>query len=383
MSLAATSGAVTFNITANTNQLDLSAELAEVIRQDNTSFISRLMGGMIEATQTRHYWDEDSLISNQATDSGGGLTAGGVTLTVTTGQGTRFKIGTLLRDRAKGKTEVMQVTAIATDALTIVRGYGGTTGEAHAASFTIQIIAHTRQEDQDISEDDTKERSSVNNVLQIFQRGVRIAYDREKVKNNGIASEFAHQVAYRLKEEMRALDASVINSVKSTDAGSSTSYRSMGGLLSYTSASGGNTRTTVENLTETVVNDMCEDIVGDAGQIENGFLLVSPKLRRTISTFDQAFRRGDFNATRAGYYVERYITDMGFELEVIQDPWMLDDVVVIGDLNRCKLVCLQTDQMRFEELAKLGRSYRGQITGSYSFEIRNALQAFAYHNNLS
>lgn len=383
MALATTSGAVTFNITANTNQLDLSEELAEIIRSDNTSFISRLMGGMIEATQTRHYWDEDSLISNQATESGVGINTAVTSVAVVSGQGTRFKIGTLFRDRAKGKTEVMQVTAVSTDTLTIVRQYGGTTAESHAASFIMQIIAHTRQEDQDISEDDTKERTSVNNVLQIFQRGVRIAYDREKVKNNGIASEFAHQVAYRLKEEMRALDSSVINSVKSTDAGSSTSYRSMGGLLQYTSATGGNVRTTVENLVETVVNDMAEDIVNDAGQVENGFLLCSPKLRRTISTFDQAFRRGDFNATRAGYYVERYITDMGFELEVIQDPWMLDDVVIVGDLSRCKMVCLQSDQMRFEELAKLGRSYRGQITGSYSFEIRNALQAFAYHNNLS
>ena len=128
---------------------------------------------------------------------------------------------------------------------------------------------------------------------------------------------------------------------------------------------------------------MAELIVKQAGTIENGFLLCSPKMRRVISTFDQAFRRGTFDQTRAGYYVEKFVTDMGIDLEVIQDPWQPDDTIIVGDLARCKLIALQNDEMRFEELAKLGRSYRGQITGQYSAEFRNAQGAFAWHNNLS
>lgn len=388
MALAAAAGAASFDLTANTVQLDLSAELAEIIRSDNTTFISRLGGIGLTAHQTRHYWNEDKLVTNQATstnDAGGTLTSGETSLTVASGEGDRFKIGTLFKDKAKGKTEVMRVTAVSSDTLTIERGHGSTSDEDHAAAFSILIIAHTRQEDQNMDEDDTQERTSQNNILQIFQRGVRISYTREKVDtaSGGIPSEFAHQVAYRLKEEMRSLDASVINSVKSATVGSDSDYRSMGGLLEFVSASGGNTDTTVENLTETIVNDMAEQIVDDAGQLENGFILVSPRLRRVISTFDEAFRRGSFDQTRAGYFVEKFVTDMGFELEVIQDPWMPNDVVVIGDLSRVRLMALQSDQMRFEELAKLGRSYRGQITGQYTAEFRNALEAFSYHNNLS
>lgn len=157
----------------------------------------------------------------------------------------------------------------------------------------------------------------------------------------------------------------------------------MAGLIEFTSASGGNTDTTVENLDEVIVNDMCEQIVGDAGIIENGFMLCSPKLRRVVSTFDEAFRRGEFDQTRAGYFVEKFVSDMGFELEVIQDPWLPDDVLIIGDLSRVRVMSLQGDEMRYEELAKLGRAYRGQITGQYTCEVRNAKEAFAYHNNLS
>lgn len=378
----ATSGAASFTITANTNQLDLSPELAELIRTDNTVFISRLGGVGLTASQVRHYWNEDKLISNKSSVASS-LDASTTSITVATGDGVKFKVGTIFRDTAKGQTEVMRVTTIATDTLTIERGAGGTTAQTHAANWTILIIAHTRQETQDMNEDDTQERTSQNNLLQIFQRGVRIGYTREKITNNAIASEFAHQVAYRMKEEMRSLDNSVINSVKSLSAGSSTDFRSMSGLLAYVSASTTNVKTTVENLTETVVNDLAELIVAQAGTIENGFLLVSPKLRRVVSQFDQAFRRGTFDQTRSGFYVEEFVTDMGFPLEVIQDPWCPDDTMVIGDLNRVKLVALQGDEMRFEELAKLGRAYRGQITGQYTCEVRNATGAFAYHNNLS
>lgn len=376
-----TTNAVSYNITANTNQLDLSAELAELIRTDNTVFISRL-GEMGRATQTRHYWNEDKLNANTATLNED-LDSSETGVDVASGHGLRFKIGTLFKFQEKGKTEVCRVTLVTTDTLTVERGYGSTSGETHANGATIIIIAHTRQEDQDMNEDDTQERTSQNNLLQIFQRGVRISYTREKEDNNGIASEFAHQVAYRMKEEMRSLDSSVINGIKSASVGSSTDYRSMAGLIEFTSASGGNTTTTVENLSETVVNDMAEQIINDAGVIENGFILCSPKLRRVISTFDQAYRRGEFSQTYAGFYIEKFITDMGYELQVIQDPWIPNDVLIVGDLARVKLMALQGDEMRFEELAKLGRSYRGQITGQYSMEVRNSLEAFAYHNNLS
>lgn len=383
MSLATASGAASFDLTANTVQLDLSNELAEIIRTDNTVLLSRLPAPAANAKQRTHYWNEDKLIPNVSASTGS-TDASTTTVNVTTGQGIRFKIGSLIKDRAQNQTEVMQVTAISTDALTVVRGYGSTTAQTHASGWEILIIAHARQEDQDMNEDDTQERTSVFNRTQIFQRGLRISYTREKVDtaSGGIPSEFAHQTAYRLKEEMRSLDNSLINGIRS-DAPSDTAYGSMGGLIEFVSASGGNTSSTAEDLVEAVVNDMAELIVNDAGEVANGFLLVSPKQRRNVSLFDQAFRRGTFDQTKAGFYVEKFVTDMGYELEVVQDPWVPNDTIVVGDLAKVKVSALQGDEMRFEELAKLGRSMRGQVTGQYTMEIRNALEAFAVHTNLN
>jgi hypothetical protein len=42
MSLATATGAASFDITSGTGLLDLSNELAEIIRMDNTAFLSRV-----------------------------------------------------------------------------------------------------------------------------------------------------------------------------------------------------------------------------------------------------------------------------------------------------------------------------------------------------
>lgn len=384
MSLATAVGAASFDRTANTFQLDLSTELAEVIRPDNNAFLDRVGSAGMTAKQRIHYWDEDELNPYVATSVDSLDSGSTTTLNVASGHGLRFKVGTLFKDKALGKTEVMQVTGISTDALTIVRGYGSTSGQTHSAAFEIQIIAHTKQEGwKPTQEDWTQERSSAYNRLQVFGFGITISKERQNVDNTVLASEVAHQSAYRLKEFSRMLDGSLINGIRSADADSDTVYGSMGGILEFASQSNGNVNTTTEDLTENVINELAEDIWDDAGQINNGFILCSGALKRVISTFDQAYRRSDFNTRAAGFTVEKFLTDLGYELEVIVDPWMPNDTIVIGDLSKIKCGPLQGDAVTLEELAKTGRVLEYMVSGSYTAEFRNALDTLGYHNNLS
>lgn len=364
--------------------LDLSNELAEIIRRDNTAFISRI-GISGQATETTHSWMEDALNPNTATSTNdaGGTLADGVdtSLTVTTGHGSRFQIGTLFRDAAAGKTEVMQVTLVSTDTLTIVRGYGGTSGEAHAAAMTIQIIAHPKQEGQDPPADESKIRTKVSNFTQIFQKGINVTHTMRSVLQAGVADEYTFQIARRLQELMRELDSAVVLSYKSSSAGSDSVYRSMGGLMYWVSQAGGNTNSTSEALTPSAVNAMAKQIWDDGGQ--PNFMLVGGKQKRAVSTFDQAYRRSSYDSTAVGYVVDKFMTDLGFVLDVIVDPWVPDDVCIVGDLSKVKLMPLQGDAMRAEDLAKTGRSWKSQVTGQYTLEVRNALEAFAIHTNLT
>lgn len=357
--------------------IDVSDVLNLIMRRDNTSFISRLpMGGA--ATQTKHSWDEDSLNANSAT-AAENIDNSETTISVASGHGARFRVGTLFKLKVAGVTEVMQVTGISGDDLTVVRGYGSTTAQAGSAGSAdeILIIARPGQENDNTPGDTSKARVRKSNYTQIFHDGINISYSLQQSKHAGVADEFALQTARRLAEQMRELDATLINGISSGDQGSDTVYRSMGGIIEF--ASTGNTNATSEALTLSAVNAMAKQIWDDGG-VPN-FILVGGKQKRAISTFDQSARRSVYDATIAGYVVERILTDLGFMLDVIVDPWVPDDVAVVGDMSRCALVPFIP--MRAEDMPKTGSGWKGQIYGEYTAEWKNAAECFAIHTNLT
>lgn len=150
------------------------------------------------------------------------------------------------------------------------------------------------------------------------------------------------------------------------------------------SGSGGNVTTTSEAITPSVLNDMIKGIWDDGGMVAGGrlFCLVGGVQKRKISAFDQAYRRMDYSSNTAGYVVEKFLSDLGFEVEISVDPWVPNDVCVVGDLNRVRVGPLQTDAVALEDLAKTGRLIEAMISGSYTAEFRNSLEAFAYHSSL-
>lgn len=391
MALSAATGTAAYSIAGAVKKLDLSEELAEIIRTDNTALIQRIGVGAFSATQEKHAWVEDSLNPNTAEaldGAAGDLTASNadVDLTVASGQGPRFKIGTLFRNNTRGKTEVMRVTLVSSDDLTIEREHGNTTAEEHVRGFPIMIIAHTKQEGwKPTQEDWTKARTGPYNYLTTFGLGITLSRRRQAVSHAAIASEFAHQAAYRLKEIMRQLDSSIINSTRSDNSGASGSYSSMGGLIDFVSDGSGNSVTTAETISPTVLNDLLKMIWDDGGMVAGGRLglICGGVQKRKVSAFDQAYRRLDYNEKAVGYVVERFVSDLGFEVEVIVDPWMPDDMIIVGDLNRLKIGPLQTDAIGLENVAKTGRTIEAFLSGSYTCEVRNYLEAWAIHRNLA
>lgn len=379
MALASTTPLASYDQSAG-EFLDLSNELAEIIRRDNTSFLSKV-GISGEATETLHSWMEDSLNANSVTLDESGFDSSETDMTFVSTAALR--VGSLIKNVSEaGKTEVIQITNVDSSTVcTVVRGYGSTTGEAHTTASTWRIIANTRQEGQDAPADESKTRTKVSNYTQIFQKGINISYTMRSVLQAGVADEYTFQVARRLQEIMRELDSSLVLGVSSSSQGSDTVYRSMGGIIEFASQATGNIDSTSEALTLSVVNDMCKDIWDDGGT--PNFILVSGKQKRAISGFEQSARRSVYDTTVAGYVVDTIMTDLGFVLDVIVDPWVPDDTVVVGDINKVRVMPLRGSAMRAEDLAKTGASYKGQIYGEYTCEVRNAKEAFAWHNALT
>ena len=70
------------------------------------------------------------------------------------------------------------------------------------------------------------------------------------------------------------LNGTSINSIRSASEGSSTDYSSMGGLVEFASQALGNTCSTAEPLTPSVINTMVKQIWDDGGMVAGGLFAV-------------------------------------------------------------------------------------------------------------
>ena len=379
MALDAATGLAQFDLTGVRE--DLSDVVSAILLKD-TNLLSRI-GISGAATNVTHEWLEEALNANTLLDAEtGGLDAAGtnVDLVVTTGQGVRTRVGTLLRDNTKGKTEVLQVTAISTDTLTITRGYNSTSPESHSEGSTWSIFANPRQSGADASSDISTARTRKSNFCQIFERALVIAGDAQAVTKAGVPDELAHQAMQRLMELMRELDESTIKGIISSSAGSDSVYRTMKGLIEFLTASGGNSTTTDEILSPAVLNQMLQDVYDDGGT--PNIIACNQAQMRKISGFDADKVRYVPDSRSTGRYVSQFMSDLGVVLDVVVDRWIPSDTVLVLDTSRITVVPMVGRSFGIQELAKTGDAFKRQLLGDYTLECRNATQAHAIHSNL-
>lgn len=361
-------------------KLDLSEVLANILL-DDTDFLSTIGISGEAATQTKHSWVEDALNATTALSTAGSLTSGATALGISASQISRITAGTLLKDRLSGKSEVMLVTAVGAASATITRGYGGTSAESHAASAVYEIIANARPQGMSGPKDESTTRGLKFNYTQIFSKGVHITGTAQAIDHAGVSSEDAYQIDLRLRELKRELDRTCIMGVRAPNDVNGSTYGTMGGLINFVDIIGAvNRNVTAETLTPSVLNTMAKQ-VWDAGGMPDT-VLVGGTQKQKISTFDQEFRRSTMDTRRAGYTVEEFVTDLGVNLRIIVDRWVPNDVAMVLDSSKVKIVPLKSRAFFLEKLAKTGDSNDWQIVGEYTLEVRNAAQAHAYHRNL-
>jgi len=335
-------------------------------------------------SQTKHEWDEDELnpVTVLAKASGGDLSAAGMTtLLLSAGQQARVTAGTKLKDQLSGKYEVLQVTARSGVSATVVRGHGGTSAETHATGATYDIIAHARPQGMAGPKDESVARSRSYNYTQIFSKGIDLTGTALAIEHNGIAKEDSYQIDKRMRELIRELDRTVIMGIRATANVSDTVYGNMGGLIDYIKhATGGNTTSTSETLTPSVLNAMAKQVYDDGGTPD--IVIVGGLQKQKISAFDKEYRRTTLDSRRAGFTIEEFVTDLGINLRVVVDRWVPVDMAIVIDSSRIHIKPLQTRGFFLEKLSKVGDSEKWQIVGEYTMEVKQAGKAHAIHWNL-
>ncbi len=292
--------------------------------------------------------------------------------------GDRFRVGDQIK--VEGSREVMLVTGISTNDLTVTRGYGGTTAENIADGDTLRILGNAALEGGDAPGARFTNRSRKTNYTQIFTAGVEVSGSQQAARQIAVADEMDYQKQERLRELIRDLENCVINGVaaSSNPQGSASVRRTMKGIIPFISTndfvngSGGfpaGDGTGTDELTEEQINYALRQI-WEQSNANIDTIVVSGFQKRRINSFITSARGYDASDTRFRDMVSVYESDFGVA-RVVLSRWVPADTVLLLDSSRLDVLPMSGRSFHFKKLAATGDRDTGQVIGEYTLEMRN------------
>lgn len=372
-------GKATFSAGASLPEIaeDVS-DVIGIVSPFETPLLDHLGDARAVARSTVHEWLEDSLLPNtdlinQTTFSPTPSSATSITVL----NGSRFRAGDQIR--ADNQREVMLVTAVAGNTLTVSRAYGGTPAQALANSQVLTILGNAAFEGEDRPATRFTNRARLSNFTQIFTASVEVSGSQQAVQTIGVADELDFQKQERLRELLRDLENCVINGVAPAvnPQGSSTVRRTMRGLLatiqtnSFEPGDGvipDGAGAAQNELTETVLNAALRAI-WEQSSARIDTIVVNGIQKRRINQFvgDRGYAPRD---TKFRELVSVYESDFGV-CRVVLSRWMPQDALLLLDSSRISVMPLAGRSFHYKPLASSGDSEVGQVIGEYTLQALN------------
>ncbi|XVJ58423.1 MAG: DUF5309 domain-containing protein [Tepidisphaera sp.] len=330
------------------------------------------------ATSTVHEWIEDTLLPN--TDALNQTTftpdpQNATSLTVV--NGARFQIGDLVRPDQS--VEVMQVTAVAGNILTVVRGYGSTVKATLANGRRLFILGNAALEGADAASARFTNRVRRQNYTQIFAATVEVSGSMQATRQHGTTDELDYQKQERMRELLRDLESCVINGTAptSTPQGGASVRRSMNGIVKQITTNvftpgqsgfpaGGGAGT---DLNELVLNSALRLAwEQSSGQIDT--IVVSGLQKRRINSFASTLRAYQPEDVKFRDLVGVYESDFGV-CRVIMSRWVPADTALLLDSSRIEVLPLRGRSFQYKPMGSTGDAIHGQVIGEYTMEFKN------------
>ncbi|HVS72543.1 MAG TPA: DUF5309 family protein [Phycisphaerae bacterium] len=350
------------------------SDVVSIVSPHETALLDALGDPLHAATNTRHEWLEDELISNVGQISQSGLSdTGANTTSFTVADGSLFRAGDLLQ--GANKTEVMMVTGVSTNTLTVTRGYGGTTAQALADQLKLTILGNSALEGADAGAARYTVRARNSNYTQIFSATVQVSGSEAAVRQIGVEDELDYQKANRLRELLRDLENTAINGVApaATLEGSGTVRRTMRGILHSLTTNqmtpGSGLIPSDSALTEDHVNAALRTI-WEASGVMPDLIVCGGSQKRKINALIQPSQRFTTSGETLKSVVSVYESDFGV-CRVILSRYVPADSVIFLDSSRVAVVPLVGRSFQYLPLATTGDYTNGEVLGEYTLEVRS------------
>jgi hypothetical protein len=349
------------------------SDLVGIISPYETPLLDALGDPREEATSTRHEWLEDGLLPNKDAINDATYTNPTTDTDFIVDNSSRFRVGDQIQ--VESSEELMLVTAITTNTLTVVRGYAGTTAEALADNKVINILGNAALEGGDKPSDRFTTRTRRSNYTQIFTAPVNVSGTDGAASQLGLSDEMDYQKQERLREILRDLENTVINGGQpaSSPEGTGTVRRSMKGIIRHLTTNVFHTSDsgfpTGNELDEPKINYVLRKIWdGSNGNVD--LIMVGGFQKRKINAFCTGNRNYAANDTTFTDMVSVYESDFGV-CRIITTRWMPQDAALLLDSSRIRVMPLAGRSFYFKPLASSGDYECGELIGEYTMELRN------------
>jgi hypothetical protein len=349
------------------------SDLIGIISPYETPLLDALGDPMREATSTHHEWFEDELLPNKDAINDSTYTDPSTDTDFVVDNGSRFRVGDQIQ--VEGSEELMLVTVINSNTLTVVRGYAGTTAEDLADNQVINILGNAALEGADKPGARFTNRSRCGNYTQIFTATVEVSGTDMAASQLGLADEMDYQKQERLRELIRDLENTVVNGGEpaSNPEGSGSVRRSMKGVIQHLSTNvfhtGDSGFPTGTGLDEDKINYVLRQIWESSnGNVD--LIVVGGFQKRKINAFSANSRTYGANDTTFTDMISIYESDFGV-CRIVTTRWMPQDAALLLDSSRINVLPLGGRNFYFKPLASGGDYECGELIGEYTVELRN------------
>jgi hypothetical protein len=358
------------------------ADLIGLVSPWETPLLDHLGDPQRTAASTMHEWIEDALLPNTDTINQGSFSPDAQNATsITVTAGSRFRVGDQVRPG--DLREILFVTAVAGNVLTVTRRYGNTPTGTLANGMKLTILGNAAIEGDDRPAVQFTNRTRRRNYTQIFTSSVEVSGSMQAARKigggAGAADELDYQKQERLREMIRDLENCVINGVAAAanPQGSSTIRRTMNGLIpaistnQFTPGSGGfpSGGGSGNALNEVLVNTAMR-LIWEQASSRIDTIVCGGVQKRRINEFLAATRLFRPDDTRYQNRISAYESDFGL-CRVVMSRWVPADTLLLLDSSRVNVLPLAGRSFHFKPLASTGDSTTGMLVGEYTLEFLN------------
>jgi hypothetical protein len=362
--------------TAGTTLPELAEDVADVvslITPHATPLLDALGDPLREATSTHHEWLEDELLPNKDAIDDSTWTDPSADTSFDVDNGGRFRKGDQIQ--VDGSKELMLVTAVAGNTLTVTRGYSSTTPENLADNQILHILGNAALEGDDKPNARFTNRVRCGNYTQIFTAAVEVSGSHMAASQLGLDDEMDYQKQVRLFEMVRDLENTVINGGRPTidPQGSGTVRRTMRGIIQHLATNifhtGDSGFPSGDDLDEAKINYVLRKIwENSSGNVD--LIVVGGFQKRKINAFCSESRSYGPDDKKFLDMTSVYESDFGV-CTILTTRNVPRDAVLFLDSSRLSVLPLAGRSFHFKPLASSGDYECGELIGEYTLELRN------------